>query len=187
MDYINKNTFKIIETLKVKELYFNEIYEKSGIKSKNNLLKNLVLLTENNILIKKKNKSNTFYSLNFLNQVTLSLLDILDKEKLENFPFEIKKSILESLYLLKPKIAILFGSYAKSNFKKQSDIDILFVDSNKSKSEINNINNNYGVLINPVFIDFKEFNINNDSIIHILKTGFPLVGKEYFYNEKRKV
>jgi len=43
MDYtiINKNSIKIIEILKEGRTYFNEIHEKTGIKSKNNLLKNL--------------------------------------------------------------------------------------------------------------------------------------------------
>ena len=66
MDYstVNRNAIKIIEVLADGRAYLNEIYEKTGIKSKNNLLKNLNSLTDNKILTKEENKSNTFYSLN---------------------------------------------------------------------------------------------------------------------------
>ena len=47
--------------------------------------------------------------------------------------FNIKKSILDSIFVLKPKISILFGSYAKGDYKKESDIDLLFFDALKKQ------------------------------------------------------
>jgi len=186
MDYINKNSLKIIEVLNEGELYFNEIYEKSKIKSKNNLLKNLKILVENKILNIRENKSNTFYSLNYSNLTTLSLLDVISKMNFERLPFSVKKSVLEVIYFAVPRVAVLFGSYTKGNYKKNSDIDILLVDSINKKNNVKEINEKYGVFLSPIFLSPKEFDSGNESLAHILKTGFPLVGKEYFY-DKRKV
>jgi DNA polymerase sigma len=184
MDYINKNSLKIIEVLDSQRLYFNEIHEKTEIKSKNNILKNLTLLVKKEILFREANKSNTYYSLNYKNQLTLSLLDLLNKEKFSKLPFQIRKSILDSINVLTPKVAILFGSYAKGNYSKESDIDLVFIESAENPSLIIEIEKKYGTKINCISMKFKELNLENESVAHILKTGFPLVGKEYFYDKR---
>jgi predicted nucleotidyltransferase len=177
----------IIESLKDKKAYFNEIYSKTGIKSKNNLLKNLSLLTSNKILIKEENKSNTFYSLNYSSNKAVALLNILNKDKLDRLPLEVRKSILEAIFILKPRIAILFGSYAKGNFKRESDIDLLFFDAlTDEKEKVREISKKYGVELNITFMSLEELNLRSESLMHIFKTGYPLVGEEYFYNELEK-
>ncbi len=188
MDYsiINKNCLKIIEALIEERTYFNRIYEKTKIKSKNNLLKNLNLLAENKILIKDENKSNTFYSLNYENNLLIALLNLINKTKFENLSFNIKKSVLEAIFILKPKIAILFGSYAKKNYNKESDIDLIFFDAFKREG-IKEISNKYGTKLNITFMKFRELKKDNESLNHIIKTGYPIVGEEYFYNEAKKI
>lgn len=126
MDYlkINKNVIRIIEILSNGKAYLNEIHEKTGIKSKNNLLKNLDLLTNSKILIKEKNKSNTFYSINYQNDILIALLNLINKINFEVLPFDIKKSVLEIIFTLKPRMVILFGSYAKKNYNKNEAIDL---------------------------------------------------------------
>ena len=189
MDYeqINKNSIKIIEILAERKAYFSEIYEKTKIKSKNNLLKNLNLLASNKILIKEERKSNTFYSINYLNNISIAILNLINKNKFEKLPFKIKKSILESILALKPRIAILFGSYSKDNYNNESDIDLLFFDALKEqKDKIKEISKSYGVRINITFMELKELDLASESLMHIFKTGYPLVGEEYFYNEIKK-
>jgi len=189
MDYeqINKNSIKLMEILKEGKTYFNEIYEKIKIKSKNNLLKNLNLLVLSNVLVKEENKSNTFYSINYSNNVSIAILSLINKTKFEKLPFKVKKSILESIFALKPRIAILFGSYAKNNYKPESDIDLLFFDALKEqKDKIKEISKSYGVQMNFTFMELKELNLNSESLMHIFKTGYPLTGEEYFYNETKK-
>jgi predicted nucleotidyltransferase len=188
MDYtnINKNIIKIISVLMGGRAYLNEIHEKTEIKSKNNLLKNLNFLTNNKILIKEENKSNTFYRLNYENNVLIALLNIINKTKLENLPFDIKKSISEALFVSKPRMAILFGSYAKKNHNKKSDIDLIFFDV-VGKKGIKEISSKYGVQLNITFMDLLELKKDNEALNHIMKTGYPLVGGEYFYNESKKI
>lgn len=189
MDYkqINNNSIRIIEVLVEGKAYFSEIYEKAKIKSKNNLLKNLNLLTSNKILIKEEKRSNTFYSINYPSSVLIALLNLINQTKFEKLPFNIKESVLDSIFALKPRIAILFGSYAKNNYTKESDIDLLFFDALKEqKDKIKEISKNYGVRINPIFMELKELDLNSESLIHIFKTGYPLIGEAYFYNEIKK-
>ena len=185
MDYsiISKNVMKIIEVLAEGKTYFNEIYEKTRIKSKNNLLKNLNLLTTNKILIRNENKSNTFYSLNYRNNLLIALLNLINKTKFENLPFDAKKSISEAISNSKPRIAILFGSYAKGDYNKESDIDLIFFDA-LEKKWIKDISSKYGVKLNVTFMDVKELEKDNEALNHIIKTGYPIVGEEYFYENQ---
>jgi len=188
MDYsnVNKNVIKIIDALAEGRAYLNEIYEKTGIKSKNNLLKNLNSLTNNKILTKEENKSNTFYSLNYQNNVAIALLNLINKTRFENLPFDVKKGILEAIFTSKPRIAILFGSYAKRNYNKKSDIDLIFFDAIERK-KIREISSKYGVKLNVNFMGLDELQKDNEALNHIIKTGYPLVGGEYFYNEAKKI
>lgn len=187
MDYykiLNKNVIKIIDVLKKDRLYFNQIYELTHIKSKNNLLKNLNLLVNLKILNKEKNKSNTFYSINYENQFTLILLELINVNKLQNLPFERRRAIVELIENTKPVMSVLFGSTAKGNFKKNSDIDMLLVYNFKTKdidNEIKDISSKYGVRINAVILKFSEINIKDNTIKHIFKTGYPITGYIYFY------
>jgi len=188
MDYsnINKNVIRIIKVLAEGRAYLNEIYEKTGIKSKNNLLKNLNLLTKNKILIKEENKSNTFYSLNYQNKVSIALLNLINKTRFENLPFNIKKGVSEAIFTSKPRMVILFGSYAKRNYNKKSDIDLIFFDAIE-KQGIKEISSKYGIKLNITFMRLDELQKNNESLNHIIKTGYPLMGAEYFYNEAKKI
>jgi predicted nucleotidyltransferase len=191
MDYnqINKNSIKIIDALKEGKAYFSEIYEKTGIKSKNNLLKNLNLLVSNKILIKEEKKANTFYSINYSNNILIAMLNFINQAKFERLPFHVKKSIMDCLFIIKPRIAVLFGSYVKGDYKKESDIDLLFFDGlNEKKDRIREISKNYGVQINATFMSFEELDLKSESLAHIFKTGYPLSGEAYFYNEiKEKI
>lgn len=185
MDYLkllNKNVIKIIEVLRKDRLYFNQISELTHIKSKNNLLKNLNLMVQMKILKKEKNKSNTFYNINYENQFSLILLQLINISKLQNLPFNRRKAIYEIVVNTRPEMAILFGSTAKGNFKNESDIDLLLYYNTSEKwheNEIKNISSRYEVPINPVIV--QNTDTKNPTIKHIFKTGFPVTGHIYFY------
>lgn len=189
MDYniINKNSIRIVEVLRNEKMYFNQLHEKTKIKSKNNLLRNLKSLTENKVLFKEKNKSNTFYLVNYSNELSIAILNLANKIKFSKLPYSIKKSVTESIFALTPSMAIIFGSYAKENYTKESDVDLLFIDGKKDENKVKEISKNYGVQINIHFIKNKELNLVSDPIMHIFKTGYPLSGAEYFYNEIKKI
>ena len=184
---INKNIMKIMEVLINDRLYLNQIYELSKIKSKNNLIKNLEILVRNKILKKEKNKSNTFYSINYNNNLSLSILNLINMIKFQKLPFEKRKAIEDVIVLSKPNLVILFGSTAKGNFTKQSDIDLLLVYNKRPKIDIKEITERYGVKINQIILEFKELDERNETVKHILKTGYPLTGYLYFYKILNKL
>jgi len=196
MDYknyykiLNKNVIKILEVLKKEKLYFNQIYEKTGIKSKNNLLKNLNLMVNLSILKKDEAKGNTFYNINYENNIALILLQLINTINFQKLPFERRKAVEELINETKPILAILFGSTAKGNFKKQSDIDILIVYNKRIKEidkKVKEISSRYGLKINPIIIKFSELDTRDETIKHILITGYPVTGYKYFYNETKKI
>jgi len=193
MDYlkdlskVNKNSLLIVETLRGGKKYFNEIAEKSGIKSRNNLLKNLNNLFQINAIKKEQNKSNTFYSLNYDNYLTIGLLQLISSIRFESLPFQRKKPITEIISQIKPLIAVLFGSSAKGNFTNSSDIDLLIISDYKNNNRVKEISSRYGVKVNAIFLQLEEFHSKNETISHILKTGYPLTGEIYFYEELKKI
>lgn len=184
LDILNKNVIRILDVLKKERLYFNQIYERTKIKSKNNLVKNLNLMTKLNILKKEKNKSNTFYKINYDNIFSLNLIQLINTNRFQNLPFERKMAVTELIAKTSPLISVLFGSTAKGNFKKDSDIDILLVYNSKMKdndAEIEEISSKYGIKINHVTLKLSGLNTKDNTVKHILLTGYPITGHVYFY------
>ena len=185
---INKNSLRIIEVVSRDREYFNEIHKKTGIKSKNNLLKNIDVLVKNKVLIRDEMKANTYFSLNYTNNVTIAALNLINQLKFEKLPFKIKKSISECLSAVKPAMAVLFGSYAKETYREESDIDlVIFGGLGEQKNKIKEISKSFGVQINATFMGFEELNQKTESLKHIFKTGYPLTGEGYFYNGLKEI
>lgn len=184
----NKNSLKIIKLLRGGKQYFNQLSENGNITSKNSLLKSLNGLCDLGVLKKEKNKSNTFYSLNYDNSLTVSILLFVDKLFFESLSFSVKGCINEIISMIKPNILVLFGSYAKGNITKYSDVDLLVIADKKINNyKIKEMALRYGVNISTTIMRFSEFNILNESLNHVIKTGHPIVGGEYFYNEFKKI
>ncbi len=184
----NKNNLEIVSFLRGSRKYFNEIFEFTGVKSKNTLVKCLNELVSFRVANCEKSKSNTFYSLNFESGLTISILMFIDKLRVEKLSSVINFVFRDLILGVKPNLLILFGSYAKGNYSKGSDLDLLIVGGVRDKKKlIEEVSLKYGIEVNCVYMDFKEFNVLNESLNHIIKTGYPLVGGEFFYNEFKKI
>jgi predicted nucleotidyltransferase len=91
-----------------------------------------------------------------------------------------------------PLIALIFGSYVKGNFTKESDIDILLVfQAIKESGDIENtskrISMRTNTKISPVYITYKEFkknflNKNHEFSSEIRKDVIIIRGIEQYYN-----
>jgi len=139
------------------------------------------LLKENIVDFKIQGKNKTFFLKK--NTKTLNYIYIAEHYKLLKL---IKKhshlSVLFDSILSKTrtKLIILFGSYAKSSAKKESDIDIYIKTNKKTTQEkIEDINSKISVKIG-------KFDKNNLLIKEIIKDHVILRGVEYFY-EKNKI
>ncbi|MFH1289829.1 MAG: nucleotidyltransferase domain-containing protein [Nanoarchaeota archaeon] len=181
---MNKNVLKILEVLGKGKNYFSQIHELSGIKSKNNLLRNLTRMTELNVVKKEKGKGNTHYSVNYESSLALILLQVGNVVRMQKLPFERRKAIEEIVKVAKPLFAVLFGSSAKGNFKKDSDVDLLLVYDKEARDvgkEAKDIGSKYGVKLRSTVMGFDELDTKDETLKHILKTGYPVTGHDYFY------
>ena len=151
------------------------------------------MLRENGLILSIKKIGNTFYKINPNNPQIYSIFSFFDYKKLNSLPLERKRAIGEFLEKIrvKPLICLVFGSTAKGTFNKKSDIDILLVYNKravKDKKLIEDIEATSGVKIQTFIIDvdyFKKQRLEQkDSVIaHAIKTGFVLLGFNYFYQE----
>ncbi|OGV20267.1 MAG: hypothetical protein A3J84_08080 [Ignavibacteria bacterium RIFOXYA2_FULL_37_17] len=76
----------------------------------------------------------------------------------------------------KVKKLILFGSRAKNNFRKGSDIDIAIIADELSLSELNQIRVDLSELLLPYKVDVIDYSTisNKDIIEHINKVGVTI-------------
>lgn len=76
----------------------------------------------------------------------------------------------------KVKKLILFGSRAKNNFRKGSDIDIAIIADELSLSELNQIRVDLSELLLPYKVDVIDYRTisNKDIIEHINKVGVTI-------------
>ncbi|MDO8563775.1 MAG: nucleotidyltransferase domain-containing protein [Nanoarchaeota archaeon] len=194
MDYsklLTSATLKVLEVFKKEKLYLNQIAELTKMKSRSNLISTLRKLVKGNILKEEKTKGNTFYSLNYDNRITLTLLQLLCTSKLYNLPFEYRKAIEEIEKSNFSHIIFLFGSVAKNTFTKESDLDLLLIynDSGdmRAAQTAKGIGKKYGITVNPTLISLAELRRPSDSLKHILQTGYPVFGYIQFYDIYKQI
>jgi predicted nucleotidyltransferase len=134
--HINQTTLKILGLFRndyKTSFYLREIARNVHIDAKAVGLQ-LNRLEKVNIvksLQKGKNKEHTLNLNNFLTLYYLVLAETFTTLEYLNRNFEIKKLVGETNEKM-GKTAILFGSFAKENMTKESDIDILIIDNEKS-------------------------------------------------------
>ena len=175
-----------------KELYFSEILRETKL-TQNTTLKHLANLQKLGLIVSTKKIGNTFYKINSKSVSLYAIFSYFDYRKIEQLPFKRKKAIVEFLTKLNPQplIAVIFGSTAKGTFSKESDIDILLVynkketDDTKLKKDIESIT---GEKIQTFIIDINYFREQlkkeeDSTIVHSIKTGFPITGNDKFYRE----
>lgn len=92
------------------------------------------------------------------------------------------KEIVEKIESYIDGISLIFGSYAKGTYKKDSDLDI-FVAGSYKKNEINKISNLYNIEINIKQYDLTAFenNLHKDIFLReILDNHIIIKGTEEF-------
>lgn len=147
-----------------------------GMPSINHALKKL-----DNTIKKRKSGNQIKFYLNYSKNYIIPLLYQVEYYRLEKLPIKIKFSIIEFLKELenKPLLAIIFGSYAKLNYTRNSDIDILLVFQKLEKTTyIENtakkISMRYNTSLQPIYLNYNSF-----------KESFFDSTKEFFKNLKK--
>ncbi len=112
--------------------------------------------------IKKKKLITTVFEgrnlkcyINFKNRLIIPCLYSAEYSRLSKLPKRIQNAIFDYLEILerKPLLALIFGSYAKDNYDKNSDLDILLI-FDYLRTEIEKpaevVGNRYGISIAPI-------------------------------------
>ena len=99
--------------------------------------------------------------------------------------FEVVKKYLQVLaeHDLDIEKVYIFGSYAKGNFREESDIDVAVVMKNLENSftmqvHLMNLRNNLDTRIEPHPFDAEDFEAGNPFVTEILRTGIPIFEKD---------
>jgi predicted nucleotidyltransferase len=157
-------------------------------------------LVEDKLIIKDKQKSNTFYSLK-LNDITFNYFTRFDILKFNDLHYSIKiplKELIEKINNI--KCVIYFGSTSNGTYRDESDIDLLIVTSHFENNELNKLyqieirkkienlqklSNALSVYHFSCFFVSENDLINDkddDLVINIKKTGYPIYG-QFEYNK----
>ena len=137
-------------------------------------------LIKGNILDVKVEGRNNIYSIKktLEAQNTVNMAESYKFNKLIKKHPELKQD-LGKLRKINSKLMIIFGSYAKFNERKDSDIDIyLETEDNKIKQAVSQINKNFSVKIG-------KYNKSNLLIKEIEKSHIIIKGLERFYEKNR--
>lgn len=192
METIFKSGYeKIIEIFysdKFAKIHLREIARKTKL-NENSVSIFLNQLEKKKILKSEKEGNLKKYSIE-KNNLTFSLFSFFDVARFERLPVVRKKAIdyfINNLEI-KPLIVVLFGSVAKGNFSKNSDIDLLFIVNQKiktSKAE-DYSESQTGIKINVlqiVYSDFvKELKVKEDKVIQsVVETGYPIFNSLAYY------
>lgn len=197
MKTILKTGYKKIINLfyadKFSKIHLRDIARKTKL-NENSVSRFLNQLQKDQILKSEKDGNLKKYSIK-MNSLAFSIFMVFDIQRFNKLP-SIRKNAIK--YFLKklenqPIIILLFGSTAKFNFTKKSDIDILLIVNQKIK--INDAENyaesQTGLKINCFQINYKNFinelKIKEDNVIQsAINSGYPLTNHLKYYLEVLK-
>lgn len=157
--------------------------------NENSVTRFLKQLEERQILHSEREGNLKKYSIK-TNDFTYTIFTYFDIKRFHSLPSMRKNAILYFLKELKekPVITLLFGSTAKNNFNKHSDIDLLLIVNKKipTKEAEDYAESQTGIRISCFQLEFKDFllelKIKEDKVVQsALHTGYPLTNHIEFY------
>lgn len=133
------------------------------------------------VLKKQKSGNQIRYFLDYSNQALIPMLYAVEYVRFHRLPPKIRLAVNNFLRALKQKpiIAAIFGSYAKEEYTKDSDIDILLVfqklkEEKDIESTAKKVNMRIGTTISPVYLAYNTF-----------RESFHNLTKEFFKNLRK--
>ncbi len=177
--YINKS----------KEIHLRDIARKAKL-NENSVTRFLKQLEKQQIFVSKKEGNLKKYSIQ-KNQQVFVIFSLFDIRRFNKLPSIRKNAINNFLEKLdeKPIIVILFGSTARGNFTKDSDIDLLLIVNKKINTEKaeDYAESQTGINIASAQLSYnafiKEIKIKQDRVIQsAINLGYPLTNHLYYYH-----
>jgi len=168
--------------------HLREIVRRTGL-NENSVYRFLNKLEEEKILKVQKEGNLKKYGVKH-NQQVYTAFSCFDVDKFNNLPHLRKTAISSYLNALpqQPIFAILFGSTAKENYRKDSDLDILIISNEKivvkkAEQEADSISATKVSTFQMGYKDFlKELKLKEDPVIQsAILTGYPLINHVKYY------
>lgn len=187
-----ENKLKIIKILDENRngLHIREISRriKTGLPN----VKRYLDILEKEKVIKKEKKANLINIFLMYKQESFHYLKQIHSESFLSLPKNVQLAVNDFLKELdeKPLISLIFGSYAKGNYIRDSDLDIFLVFQEvKTKSveeTAKKIKMRTNTKINPVYLNYtqfkKDFLDKNNNFANEIRNKIILInGIEYYY------
>ena len=178
---------KLFYTNRNSSLHLREIARETKM-NESSISRHLNNLVKQGILKSSKEANLKKFSVTKL-QIS-KIFPLFDEEKLESLPLLRRDAIKIYIEKLekKPLLVIVFGSTAKETFRKDSDIDILQINSAKheNKETVRYVEAQTGLrlqVLNLTEEKFrKELKMKEDYVVQsALTTGFPVFNAKYYY------
>ena len=157
-------------------------------------IKRYLDILEKEVIIKKEKKGNIINIFLLYNNLSSSYLKQIHSCKFSKLPKEVQLAVVDFLNALehKPLISLIFGSYAKGNYTKDSDLDIFLVfqeirEEKKIEESAKRISMRSNIKINPIYTAYSMFKKNFLDKNHLFSNEIRnniiiLNGIEYYYD-----
>lgn len=177
--------------LDLKKHYFAEITKTTKL-TRPRTLRTLRILEKRGFLSTKIEANVKYYSLNNIPKVW-TILSLVEYNKAENF-LDKNKTLKRSLEMFKEKfnqnlIITIFGSYVKGYATKRSDIDLLLIKEQFSKSEMKKVedivdivNGRIGLKLSCYLMKLDEFK-KNELSQEVMDCHILIEGGELFFKK----
>lgn len=149
---------------------------------------NRIVKQNEGIFTLEKKGSSILCSLNIKDRITLSYLSLAERKKADDFCQKDKEmSVIRTDLPKGDYAAILFGSRAGGRNREKSDIDLMIINKDGSKSMSFSKNEMiFKLEINPIFMSANEFRQmleeeERNLADEIIKNHIILYGEEYFW------
>lgn len=191
---INKIAFQIIALLlqQRKLCYLREIAKKTQ-NSTSSVSRQLDCLKKEHVIKEQALGKGLFYALNFQNDLAQKYCEIVEIQKRDNFvqKYKVLKLIMDDVLKdIQNECLVnitIFGSVAKEQARKESDIDLLIITTKKQEypSVIRKIHAEYGKMLSIISFTEKELQqrMNEPLIQQIIKDHIVFFGFDYFVAE----
>lgn len=161
------------------------------------LLKGLAVLEKKKMLQSRREGNLRIYDVDQKNPLNLIFFSYFDLQRLETLEYTREKAVrmfVEGVKTIKmPHFILLFGSTAKGNYAKKSDIDVMVVYDRVERGIAEKIEETKkiivaetGLRINSIVMKLAEFlkekeNKQNYALQDALTTGYPVFGQQAYH------
>lgn len=119
-------------------------------------------LLKEKLIIKRQEGRNIKFYLNRKNMFLVPYLYQIEYVRLSKLPKHVGEAVFGLIAALdtKPLLTIIFGSYAKDSYTKNSDLDLMLVFSRMDsgiEKKARLISSRYSVKIEPVYLEWESF------------------------------